>query len=145
MIGALDTEVKITSILNVGFLLPSSFVLSSQESAKVSDLNPNAKAWANHMFSLDPSSSADTTPAALQPWKDGCDSSADPGPEGQPAGNTSSVLGFCFMAVVVADETECKHACSSVNDPSENNALHSAVTRPRHAETPLQSFILNLV
>uniref|UniRef100_A0A8D2ZYX8 La ribonucleoprotein 4B n=1 Tax=Scophthalmus maximus TaxID=52904 RepID=A0A8D2ZYX8_SCOMX len=56
---------------------------SHLESAKVSDLNPNAKAWANHMFSLDPSGSADTTTAALQPWKDGCDSSADPGPEGQ--------------------------------------------------------------
>uniref|UniRef100_A0A665XGC3 HTH La-type RNA-binding domain-containing protein n=1 Tax=Echeneis naucrates TaxID=173247 RepID=A0A665XGC3_ECHNA len=55
---------------------------SHLESAKVSDLNPNAKAWANHMFSLDPSGSADTTTAALQPWKDGCDSSADPGPEG---------------------------------------------------------------
>lgn len=59
-------------------------VFCSQESAKVSDLNPNAKAWANHMFSLDPSGSADTTTAALQPWKEGCDSSADPGPEGQP-------------------------------------------------------------
>uniref|UniRef100_A0A671Z4T0 La ribonucleoprotein 4B n=1 Tax=Sparus aurata TaxID=8175 RepID=A0A671Z4T0_SPAAU len=57
---------------------------SHLESAKVSDLNPNAKAWANHMFSLDPSGSADTTTAALQPWKEGCDSSADPGPEGQP-------------------------------------------------------------
>lgn len=55
----------------------------SQESAKVSDLNPNAKAWANHMFSLDTSGTADTTTAALQPWKEGCDSSADPGPEGQ--------------------------------------------------------------
>uniref|UniRef100_A0A3Q2QPF0 La ribonucleoprotein 4B n=1 Tax=Fundulus heteroclitus TaxID=8078 RepID=A0A3Q2QPF0_FUNHE len=60
-------------------------VLCSQESAKVSDLNPNAKAWANHMFSLDTSGTADTTPAALQPWKEGCDSSADPGPEGQSA------------------------------------------------------------
>ncbi|XP_035987145.1 la-related protein 4B isoform X2 [Fundulus heteroclitus] len=55
---------------------------SHLESAKVSDLNPNAKAWANHMFSLDTSGTADTTPAALQPWKEGCDSSADPGPEG---------------------------------------------------------------
>ncbi|XP_026230605.1 la-related protein 4B isoform X2 [Anabas testudineus] len=54
---------------------------SHLESAKVSDLNPNAKAWANHMFSLDPSGSADTTTAALQPWKEGCDSSVDPGPE----------------------------------------------------------------
>ncbi|TMS09349.1 La-related protein 4B [Larimichthys crocea] len=58
---------------------------SHLESAKVSDLNPNAKAWANHMFSLDPSGSADTTTAALQPWKEGCDSSADPGPEGYEA------------------------------------------------------------
>ncbi|XP_067385448.1 la-related protein 4B isoform X1 [Channa argus] len=54
---------------------------SHLESAKVSDLNPNAKAWANHMFSLDPSGSADTTTAALQPWKEGCNSSVDPGPE----------------------------------------------------------------
>ncbi|XP_047445790.1 la-related protein 4B isoform X2 [Mugil cephalus] len=63
---------------------------SHLESAKVSDLNPNAKAWANHMFSLDPSGTADTTTtttttAALQPWKEGCDSSADPGPEGYEA------------------------------------------------------------
>ncbi|KAJ4921864.1 hypothetical protein JOQ06_024399, partial [Pogonophryne albipinna] len=57
------------------------------ESPKVSDLNPNAKAWANHMFSLDPSGSADTTTAALQTWKEeeGCKSSADPGPEGYEA------------------------------------------------------------
>ncbi|XP_030608608.1 la-related protein 4B isoform X2 [Archocentrus centrarchus] len=58
---------------------------SHLESAKVSDLNPNAKAWANHMFSLDTSGTADTTTAALQPWKEGCDSSADPGPEGYEA------------------------------------------------------------
>uniref|UniRef100_A0A3Q1C4U9 HTH La-type RNA-binding domain-containing protein n=1 Tax=Amphiprion ocellaris TaxID=80972 RepID=A0A3Q1C4U9_AMPOC len=63
---------------------------SHLESAKVSDLNPNAKAWANHMFSLDPSGTPDTTPAALQPWKEGCDSSADPGPEGQSASQPAS-------------------------------------------------------
>lgn len=51
------------------------------ESAKVSELNPNAKAWANHMFSLDPSGSADST----QPWKDGPESPADTGPEGYEA------------------------------------------------------------
>ncbi|XP_056913848.1 la-related protein 4B [Takifugu flavidus] len=51
------------------------------ESVKVSELNPNAKAWANHMFSLDPSGSA-VTPSALQPWKEGCDRLAEPGPEG---------------------------------------------------------------
>lgn len=61
-------------------------LISSQESAKVSDLNPNAKAWANHMFSLDPSGSSDTTTAALQPWKEGCNSLADPGPEGRSEG-----------------------------------------------------------
>ncbi|XP_061776718.1 la-related protein 4B-like isoform X1 [Nerophis ophidion] len=58
---------------------------SHLESAKVSDLNPNAKAWANHMFSLDPSGSADNSNAALQPWKEGCESSADPGPQGDEA------------------------------------------------------------
>ncbi|XP_036072181.1 la-related protein 4B isoform X2 [Oryzias melastigma] len=52
------------------------------ESAKVSDLNPNAKAWANHMFSLDQRGTADTTTAALQQWKEDCDSSTNPGPEG---------------------------------------------------------------
>uniref|UniRef100_A0A8C7VL04 La ribonucleoprotein 4B n=1 Tax=Oncorhynchus mykiss TaxID=8022 RepID=A0A8C7VL04_ONCMY len=58
---------------------------SHLESAKFSDLNPNAKAWANHMLNLDTATATGTanTPA-LQPWKDGCDSSsADPGPEGQ--------------------------------------------------------------
>ena len=54
-----------------------------QESNKVSDLNPNAKAWASHMLNLDTTGPADTTPS-LQPWKGGCDGSADPGPEGQP-------------------------------------------------------------
>ncbi|XP_077368406.1 la-related protein 4B isoform X2 [Festucalex cinctus] len=53
------------------------------DSAKVSDLNPNAKAWANRMFSLGPSGgAADKCTAALQPWKDGCDSSDQPGPRG---------------------------------------------------------------
>ncbi|TWW73063.1 La-related protein 4B [Takifugu flavidus] len=56
-------------------------LVSRQESVKVSELNPNAKAWANHMFSLDPSGSA-VTPSALQPWKEGCDRLAEPGPEG---------------------------------------------------------------
>ncbi|KAJ8011876.1 hypothetical protein DPEC_G00062840 [Dallia pectoralis] len=53
---------------------------SHLESAKVSDLNPNAKAWANHMFNLDTTTDTEDTPA-LQPWKDDC-RSADPGPEG---------------------------------------------------------------
>lgn len=54
-----------------------------QESTKVSELNPNAKAWANHMFSLDPSGTADPTTATLQPWKEGCDNSLNSGPEGE--------------------------------------------------------------
>lgn len=45
------------------------------ESVKASDLNPNAKAWATHVLSLDPSGSAVPPPPALQPWKPGCDSS----------------------------------------------------------------------
>uniref|UniRef100_A0A8C7UA50 La ribonucleoprotein 4B n=1 Tax=Oncorhynchus mykiss TaxID=8022 RepID=A0A8C7UA50_ONCMY len=56
---------------------------SHLESAKVSDLNPNAKAWANHMLNLD-TTTGTADPPALQPWKDGCvSSSANPGPEGQ--------------------------------------------------------------
>lgn len=61
------------------------FTFCLQESAKVSDLNPNAKAWANHMFSLDPSGGADKCTAALQPWKGGCESSAQHSPPGLPA------------------------------------------------------------
>uniref|UniRef100_A0A668ADG3 La ribonucleoprotein 4B n=1 Tax=Myripristis murdjan TaxID=586833 RepID=A0A668ADG3_9TELE len=80
---------------------------SHLESAKVSDLNPNAKAWANHMFSLDPSGSADTTPAALQPWKEGSDSSADPGPEGQPVRTGNSL-------------THLASACNSCDPQPEN-------------------------
>ncbi|XP_054599522.2 la-related protein 4B isoform X2 [Nothobranchius furzeri] len=75
----------LTTALGYSLLTCETCMLShcfDPESAKVSDLNPNAKAWANHMFSLDPSETADTTTAALQPWKEGCDSSDDPGPEG---------------------------------------------------------------
>ncbi|KAM4728297.1 la-related protein 4B [Anableps anableps] len=87
---------------------------SHLESAKVSDLNPNAKAWANHMFSLDTSGTADTTTAALQPWKEGCDSSADPGPEGsdsQPDNtqeglreNLKKTLEFCLSRENLASD-----------------------------------------
>uniref|UniRef100_A0A3B5K6M9 La ribonucleoprotein 4B n=1 Tax=Takifugu rubripes TaxID=31033 RepID=A0A3B5K6M9_TAKRU len=46
----------------------------------------------NHMFSLDPSGSA-VTPSALQPWKEGCDRLAEPGPEGTcRAGTAASTL-----------------------------------------------------
>ncbi|KAI3374173.1 hypothetical protein L3Q82_006041 [Scortum barcoo] len=81
----LNETLALTTALGYSLLACETCVLNCRfdpESVKVSDLNPNAKAWANHMFSLDPSGSADTTTAALQPWKDGCDSSADPGPEG---------------------------------------------------------------
>uniref|UniRef100_A0A3Q3BRH5 La ribonucleoprotein 4B n=1 Tax=Kryptolebias marmoratus TaxID=37003 RepID=A0A3Q3BRH5_KRYMA len=67
----------------------------SQESAKVSDLNPNAKAWANHMFSLDPSGTADTTTAALQPWKEGGDSQPDNSQEGLRE-HLKKTLEFCL-------------------------------------------------
>uniref|UniRef100_A0A8C7UEL9 La ribonucleoprotein 4B n=1 Tax=Oncorhynchus mykiss TaxID=8022 RepID=A0A8C7UEL9_ONCMY len=49
---------------------------SHLESAKVSDLNPNAKAWANHMLNLD-TTTGTADPPALQPWKDGCVSSCE--------------------------------------------------------------------
>ncbi|XP_049603693.1 la-related protein 4B isoform X2 [Syngnathus scovelli] len=52
------------------------------ESAKVSDLNPNAKAWANHVFSLEPSGGADKCAAAPPPQKDSRKSSAQPGSPG---------------------------------------------------------------
>ncbi|XP_069367657.1 la-related protein 4B isoform X11 [Paralichthys olivaceus] len=83
----LNETLALTTALGYSLLACETCMLNccfDSESAKVSDLNPNAKAWANHMFSLDPSGSADTTTAALQPWKEGCDSLADPGPEGQP-------------------------------------------------------------
>uniref|UniRef100_A0A7N8X5X3 La ribonucleoprotein 4B n=1 Tax=Mastacembelus armatus TaxID=205130 RepID=A0A7N8X5X3_9TELE len=76
---------------------------SHLESAKVSDLNPNAKAWANHMFNLDPSGSTDTTTAALQPWKKGCDSSADPGPEGQIRSYTKHAAHFSTWENLASD------------------------------------------
>ncbi|XP_042068978.1 la-related protein 4B isoform X4 [Haplochromis burtoni] len=81
----LSETLTLTTALGYSLLACETCMLNCRfdpESAKVSDLNPNAKAWANHMFSLDPSGTADTTTAALQPWKEGCDSSADPGPEG---------------------------------------------------------------
>ncbi|XP_043991073.1 la-related protein 4B isoform X2 [Gambusia affinis] len=87
---------------------------SHLESAKVSDLNPNAKAWANHMFSLDTSGTADTTTAALQPWKEGCDSLADPGPEGSDSPpdnsqeglreNLKKTLEFCLSRENLAND-----------------------------------------
>ncbi|KAM9460365.1 la-related protein 4B-like isoform 5-T5 [Salvelinus alpinus] len=76
---------------------------SHLESAKFSDLNPNAKAWANHMLNLDTATATGTanTPA-LQPWKDGCDSSsADPGPEGYEASK-----GKVFEEPLLADPDE---------------------------------------
>ncbi|XP_014900732.1 la-related protein 4B isoform X4 [Poecilia latipinna] len=81
----LNDALALTTALGYGLFACEACRLNysfNPESAKVSDLNPNAKAWANHMFSLDTSGTADTTTAALQPWKEGCDSSADPGPEG---------------------------------------------------------------
>ncbi|KAA8587620.1 hypothetical protein FQN60_016482 [Etheostoma spectabile] len=84
----LNETLALTTALGYSLLACETCMLNccfDPESAKVSDLNPNAKAWANHMFSLDHSGSADTTTAALQPWKEGCDSSADPGPEGYEA------------------------------------------------------------
>ncbi|KAJ8378181.1 hypothetical protein AAFF_G00245290 [Aldrovandia affinis] len=52
---------------------------SSLESTKVSDLNPNAKVWANRMLSLEAAGTADATP--IHTWKEASDCSTDPGPE----------------------------------------------------------------
>uniref|UniRef100_A0AAY4ACX7 HTH La-type RNA-binding domain-containing protein n=1 Tax=Denticeps clupeoides TaxID=299321 RepID=A0AAY4ACX7_9TELE len=54
---------------------------SHLESPKVSDLNPNAKAWANHMLSLDSPGTIHTT--VLQSWTEGSDGSGQPGIKGQ--------------------------------------------------------------
>ncbi|XP_028834170.1 la-related protein 4B-like [Denticeps clupeoides] len=53
---------------------------SHLESPKVSDLNPNAKAWANHMLSLDSPGTIHTT--VLQSWTEGSDGSGQPGIKG---------------------------------------------------------------
>nr|XP_046216017.1 la-related protein 4B-like isoform X2 [Oncorhynchus gorbuscha] len=74
---------------------------SHLESAKVSDLNPNAKAWANHMLNLD-TTTGTADPPALQPWKDGCvSSSANPGPEGCEASEDE-----VFEGTLLADPDE---------------------------------------
>ncbi|XP_010881164.2 la-related protein 4B isoform X1 [Esox lucius] len=74
---------------------------SHLESPKVSDLNPNAKAWANHMLNLDTTTGTEDKPA-LQPWKDDCDSrSADPGPEGYEASEDK-----VFEDPLLADQDE---------------------------------------
>ncbi|XP_027875991.1 la-related protein 4B isoform X3 [Xiphophorus couchianus] len=88
----LNDALALTTALGYGLFACEACRLNysfNPESAKVSDLNPNAKAWANHMFSLDTSGTADTT---TQSWKEGCDSSADPGPEGSDSDNTQEGL-----------------------------------------------------
>ncbi|KAG9340052.1 hypothetical protein JZ751_021969 [Albula glossodonta] len=55
------------------------------DSTKVSDLNPNAKVWANHMLNLNPAGTTD--PSVLNTWGEGPDPNrlADPCPEGYEA------------------------------------------------------------
>ncbi|KAI1891292.1 hypothetical protein AGOR_G00142280 [Albula goreensis] len=55
------------------------------DSTKVSDLNPNAKVWANHMLNLNPAGTTD--PSVLNTWGEGPDPNrlADPCPEGYKA------------------------------------------------------------
>ncbi|XP_077580491.1 la-related protein 4B-like [Stigmatopora nigra] len=62
------------------------------DSAKVSDLNPNAKAWATRVFSVDPSGGADSCAATLRTWKDGCESSTQPGTQGYKASEEDDVF-----------------------------------------------------
>ncbi|XP_033506918.2 la-related protein 4B isoform X1 [Epinephelus lanceolatus] len=104
---------------------------SHLESAKVSDLNPNAKAWANHMFSLDPSGSADTTTAALQPWKEGCDSSADPGPEGFEASEDKA-----FKEPLLTDPDEPPPVPVMLAEPAPVASVTLECSEPTYTEYP---------
>lgn len=104
---------------------------SHLESAKVSDLNPNAKAWANHMFSLDPSGSADTTTAALQPWKEGCDSSADPGPEGYEASDDKA-----YKEPLLADPDEPPPVPVMLAEPAPVTSVTLDCSEPTYPEFP---------
>ncbi|KAM9844945.1 la-related protein 4B [Aulostomus maculatus] len=101
------------------------------ESAKVSDLNPNAKAWANHMFSLDPSGSADTTTAALQPWKEGCDSSADPGPEGYEASDDKA-----YKEPLLTDPDEPPPVPVMLAEPAPVASVTLECSEPTYTEFP---------
>ncbi|KAM4605022.1 la-related protein 4B [Polymixia lowei] len=104
---------------------------SHLESAKVSDLNPNAKAWANHMFSLDPSGSTNTTPAALQPWKEGCDSSADPGPEGYEASEDKA-----FKQPLLADPDDPPPVPLMLAEPAPMASVTLECSEPAYTEYP---------
>ncbi|XP_076602023.1 la-related protein 4B isoform X2 [Chaetodon auriga] len=104
---------------------------SHLESAKVSDLNPNAKAWANHMFSLDPSGSADTTTAALQPWKEGCDSSADPGPEGYEASEDKA-----YKEPLLTDPDEPPPVPVMLAEPAPVASVTLECSEPAYTEYP---------
>ncbi|XP_069579738.1 la-related protein 4B isoform X5 [Brachyistius frenatus] len=104
---------------------------SHLESAKVSDLNPNAKAWANHMFSLDPSGTADTTTAALQPWKEGCDSSADPGPQGYEASDDKA-----YKEPLLADPDEPPPVPVMLAEPAPVAAVTLECSEPVFPEYP---------
>ncbi|XP_042353773.1 la-related protein 4B-like isoform X2 [Plectropomus leopardus] len=104
---------------------------SHLESAKVSDLNPNAKAWANHMFSLDPSGSADTTTAALQPWKEGCDSLADPGPEGYEASEDKA-----FKEPLLTDPDEPPPVPVMLAEPAPVASVTLECSEPTYTEYP---------
>ncbi|XP_055084281.1 la-related protein 4B [Periophthalmus magnuspinnatus] len=92
------------------------------ESAKVSDLNPNAKAWANHMFSLEPSGSADNT----QPWKDGCESPADTGPEGY-----ETIEEKAYKEPLVTEPDEPPPAPVMLEDPA---SVHSSSSSEAYTE-----------
>ncbi|XP_040026828.2 la-related protein 4B isoform X1 [Gasterosteus aculeatus] len=104
---------------------------SQLESAKVSDLNPNAKAWANHMFSLDPSGSSDTTTAALQPWKEGCNSLADPGPEGYEASEDKA-----FKEPLLANPDEPPPAPVMLAEPAPAPPVTLECSEPVYSEYP---------
>ncbi|KAI1901382.1 hypothetical protein AGOR_G00033820 [Albula goreensis] len=78
-----DQDTKVVAEPQVQQVQEAKDSSSSLESTKVSDLNPNAKVWANHMLSLEATGTADASPVPT--WKEASDSSADPGPEGYEA------------------------------------------------------------
>uniref|UniRef100_A0A3P8XTR0 HTH La-type RNA-binding domain-containing protein n=1 Tax=Esox lucius TaxID=8010 RepID=A0A3P8XTR0_ESOLU len=75
---------------------------SHLESPKVSDLNPNAKAWANHMLNLDTTTGTEDKPA-LQPWKDDCDSRSE-SPEQDLREHLKKTLEFCLSRENLASD-----------------------------------------
>uniref|UniRef100_H3C1L9 La ribonucleoprotein 4B n=1 Tax=Tetraodon nigroviridis TaxID=99883 RepID=H3C1L9_TETNG len=101
-----------------------------QESVKVSDLNPNAKAWANHVFSLDPSGSA-VTSSALQPWKEGCHRLADSSQEGYESSEDK-----VYKEPLLTDLDEPPPAAVTLAEPAPMASITLECSQPSYTEYP---------